>query len=313
MPDAAVFLREVVAAVAKLRPSGDTIRLIGRLLGMGDVTPLVARAEVKAKPTGDLTVSPARESASVAADGPAEFLSINVRRQAGPRQGAQPFPWVVTHPFPPVTSESDERPPVLVPLIRPLWSRAIVSSALATTTAEGEIDMQRVIDLLARQIAIEDIPRLAVPTLRRGAQLLIQTGPAMVPFSRDQEHFLGVVRPVAGRERTEVFDFAGVPTRGVFSADGSLRPYVPPLRRKPVVLLTDLGIGRGGDIVTSSEWLEFGQVVRRAGCPLIAFVPYPPVRWPRELGRAMTIIQWDRMTTVSRVRSSLARGGGGRR
>jgi len=47
--------------------------------------------------------------------------------------------------------------------------------------------------------------------------------------------------------------------------------------------------------------------VRRAGCPLVAFVPYAPRRWPRALRRAMTIVQWDRRTSAVTIRNLVGR------
>jgi hypothetical protein len=68
-----------------------------------------------------------------------------------------------------------------------------------------------------------------------------------------------------------------------------------------VVLLSDLGIGEPVhqfERALPAEWLRFAEQARRAGCPLVAIVPYEPRRWPASLRRLMAIIPWDRRTTA---------------
>lgn len=77
-----------------------------------------------------------------------------------------------------------------------------------------------------------------------------------------------------------------------------------------MLLLTDLGIGRpqlSADPATVEEWLELAAVVRRAGCPLVALVPYGAHRWPAALRDAMTLVEWDRPTSAARVRARVGR------
>ena len=73
-----------------------------------------------------------------------------------------------------------------------------------------------------------------------------------------------------------------------------------------MVLLTDLGIGRPlgwDDWADVAEWQEFAALVRRAQCPLVAFVPYRRARWPTRLIHSIAIVQWDRTTTVAMARN----------
>jgi hypothetical protein len=75
-----------------------------------------------------------------------------------------------------------------------------------------------------------------------------------------------------------------------------------------VLALTDLGIARpmfDADWTDPEDWLELDRVLVRAGSPLIAFVPYPPSRWPPVLAAALTIVQWDRVTSAATVRGLL--------
>ena len=76
-------------------------------------------------------------------------------------------------------------------------------------------------------------------------------------------------------------------------------------------MLTDLGLaGRSSRRfgATEAEWLKFAKLVRGAECPLLALTPYGPVRTPRRLRDAMYVLLWDRVTNVSRVRSTVGHG-----
>lgn len=78
-----------------------------------------------------------------------------------------------------------------------------------------------------------------------------------------------------------------------------------------MLLLTDLGLGGppfSSERATWQKWLEFADVVRKAGCPLVACVPQSPSRWPPELKRVMKIVHWDRPTTAAMVRHLVGRG-----
>lgn len=209
-------------------------------------------------------------------------------------------------PFPPQETAHIE-PPALVPLFRPQWTRGILNASLATRAADGPLDVERVAEMLARRESVERFPTLPSQTMRRGAQLLVDKGRAMMPFSRDQAWLLNEIRDVAGDSLVRVLRFVGSPLRGACDkpAPKPWPQYRPPPPGTPVVLVTDLGISRQSatvaDRADEKEWLEFAGVVERALCPLVAFVPYGQERWPRSLARRMNIVHWDRSTSVATV------------
>jgi hypothetical protein len=108
----------------------------------------------------------------------------------------------------------------------------------------------------------------------------------------------------------QTLKFTGCPS---FGAGAGRRPwprYHPPSPPTPVLVLTDLGIARpalSGVSVQVEEWISFSAFLRSWGCPLVAFVPYPRSRVPLRLVREITVIQWDRMTSVQAVRRALGR------
>jgi hypothetical protein len=222
-----------------------------------------------------------------------------------------PWPVEVKPLAPPIAEDVADAPP-LEPLLVPAWVRGILSAALATPSPDGPLDLERLVDTVARRQPILRLPRQPLPTLRQGVQVLVDTSPAMVPFARDRAWLVAEIRRVVGEDLTQVLRFAACPGRD--AGPGSRRTweaYRPPARGTVVLLLTDLGIGHPpsfADWADEREWLQFVGTVRHAGCPLVALVPYAEARWPRELRDAIAILAWDRRTSVATVRHRVGRG-----
>ena len=207
----------------------------------------------------------------------------------------------------PRQSSSSEFPELpLEPLFVPQWTRGILSAALSTTSEDGPLDIERIVASLALRRYQQSLPRLPQPTLRRGVQLLIDKSDALVPFSRDQRWLQDELLHLVGSDKLEILRFIGSPLRDAGQGPKSTwSKYQPPLAGTVVLLLTDLGIGQpmfSTDAASVSEWLDFAYEIHRAGCPLVAFIPYGPDRWPYQLHKLITMIQWDRKTCVSTVR-----------
>lgn len=193
----------------------------------------------------------------------------------------------------------------------------MLTTALATPAPVGPLDVDRLVERIAHGEAISDLPRLPVPTLERGADVFIDSREGLTPFAADQRRFAAAVVAVLGRDQARVKYFSGCPGRGV--GEGSVldwQPYQPAADGRPVLMLTDLGIGARGicrDRAEVSEWAAFADRLRAAGNPLVAFVPYPPRRWPRRLGRRMLLVHWDRSVGVTAIRRRSASLGAGAR
>lgn len=205
--------------------------------------------------------------------------------------------------------------PSFEPLLVPTWTRALLSAALARRAHDGPLDLERVVELVARGEVTTQLPRLPRPTLARGVQLLIDRGETMLPFLEDQERLEGEVRKVAGLGFDRTIYFEGCPTRRAGPGGKSgWKPY--PTQDTPkggtvLLLLTDLGIGRPlwpGASAGEREWAEFARAMRKRGCPVVALVPYAPARWPAGLQKLMTVIQWDRPTSASLVHARVGKG-----
>lgn len=188
---------------------------------------------------------------------------------------------------------------------------AVLSAAVAIRRPGSEPDLQRLIAAFVRGDRLRELPRLPVGRLDRGIQLLLDLSEAMTPFRDDLADLTQAMERIVGRSRCQVFEFAGDPATAsgwdMAGIDHGWRPE----RGRPVVLATDFGIGAppaARDRAPAATWLRFAGTVRKAGSPLIAFVPLPPARWPVRLARQITLIHWDPRTTAGAVRRLVGAG-----
>ncbi|MEU6354563.1 hypothetical protein ABZ896_35450 [Streptomyces sp. NPDC047072] len=195
--------------------------------------------------------------------------------------------------------------PPYTPLLARSSTVALLEAALSDTARDGDVDIERVVESLARGLPLAFLPRRARRTLRHGVQILVDHGPAMEPFARDQTELCARVRALVGKDKTRELHFAYSPLRGAGTGPAwTWRAYTPPSRGGAVLLLSDCGtIGPPGDPArgTPQEWQRFADAVRRAGARPLALLPVPPGRVPGWLPAVMPALSWDRGTTVGRV------------
>jgi hypothetical protein len=311
----AVSLGDAISALATLRPTDeDTLREILSLVRLSPphttAKPILALREppppsedVETPPS--LVEAPDEASEEIADHSP---LGAEVPSELEMQAGGAENPVTDVPPLP--EDEGSWLPPI-EPLFVPRWVRGIVTAALSVPFPDGPPHVERIVETVARGAAIEEVPRHAVPSLRLGVDLLVDRSARMTPFTKDQAWLELALQRIIGKGRVKLRRFKGNP-RTAFdkprkrSADGRGRPD----RGRPVLALTDLGIGTpmfDPDMSDPSEWLALAHLLRRAGCPLIVFVPYPPSRWPRVLARQLNVVQWDRVTSAAAVRGSIGR------
>jgi hypothetical protein len=215
-------------------------------------------------------------------------------------------------PFPEATGASAAAPPVPEPLFVPAWRRALLRGLMATRDRGGDVDVERVVEGVARGEVLPRLPRLPRTHLGPAAQVLLDTGPSMAPFADDQVALLEDLRRLVPFLEELVFETT--PRKGAGPADAwPLPAYRPPAPGTPVLVVSDLGAARGAGTrrAPESDWLEFSARVRRARCPLVALVPFPVSRVPPALRRGMAVVPWDRSTTTGRLRALLRAAGRG--
>ncbi|MFF4232346.1 hypothetical protein [Streptomyces sp. NPDC001820] len=192
-----------------------------------------------------------------------------------------------------------------VPLLAPRSTAAVLHAALARVAHEGDLDVERAADHLARGLPLHEIPRRPLPTLRYGVQILADISAAMEPFAQDVEGVIDQVRSLVGVARTTVLRFADCPLRGVGTGPrGTWGPYRPPQPGTRILLLSGLGsIGPPFDPhrATEREWRETLLRIRQHGCEAVALVPLPERLWPTWWRSRLHAVVWDRGTTVGRV------------
>jgi len=208
-------------------------------------------------------------------------------------------------PAPRSTPAAEVGAPSHLPLLAPRSTAAVLHAALARVTPEGDLDVERAADHMARGLPLAEIPRRPLPTLRYGVQILADISASMEPFARDVEDVIEQVRSLVGVAGTRVLRFADCPSRGVGAGPrGTWRPYQPPQHGTRVLLLS--GLGRIGPVFdphhgTEREWREILLRIRQHGCDTVALVPLPERLWPAWWQSRLRVVPWDRGTTVGRV------------
>ncbi|UIX30072.1 hypothetical protein [Streptomyces sp. GQFP] len=208
-------------------------------------------------------------------------------------------------PAPRSTPTAEDGTPPHPPLLAPRSTAAVLHAALARVTSEGDLDVERAADHLARGLPLAEIPRRPLPTLRYGVQILADISASMEPFARDVEDVIDQVRSLVGVAGTRVLRFSDCPSRGVGAGPrGTWRPYQPPQHGTRVLLLS--GLGKVGPVFdphrgTEREWREILLRIRQHGCDTVALVPLPERLWPAWWQSRMRVVAWDRGTTVGRV------------
>lgn len=192
------------------------------------------------------------------------------------------------------------------------WTRGILGEALATPREGRTPDILKAVEVIARGDDLARLPMLKVPTIARGCQVLCDVSHGMMPFTKDRREILDAVRSVVGHELVEVYYFEDCPVYGVEREENlEFVPYEPPPPETPVLIISDLGVAESPYSMRRSspgEWLGLLDILRGAGCPVLALAPYPPSRWPASLVGRLRIVQWDRRTTVAAVRHTRERG-----
>ena len=313
----AIWLADLALAIAALDPADDrTVEVIIGLLGIGAApggggpqpegwweNSDEGRASRVQQPAGWDLETGARLGGADRDEEGAEQL--DVLEPIGTVPGGLSRPWELAGDLEAVSERHLWGVRSYEPLFVRTWTRELLASTLALQVPSGRVDERELVGLVTRGRPVTEIPRRPRRSLSLGVQLLVDIGEGMEPFARDQSELIGEIRHVVGSSRVAVLRFRDCPTRG--AGDGpawTWKRYLPPEPGCPVLVLTDLGIG--GPSVHSersrpNEWVALVSRLQRRTSPLIAFVPYGRDRWPDQLRDVLTIVQWDRSTTVAKV------------
>jgi len=195
--------------------------------------------------------------------------------------------------------------------------RGVLGLAASAPSARGEVELDRVLEAVAKGEVLRSIPKRSVWTLARGVTLLIDERAAMEPFREDVRQLQQDARDLVGRELTRIASFWCLPLEALLlesdeSEDGVEVGLEQAITRGATVMcITDLGIGRSpaGDARPSAaQWLALASEVEQQGCRFVALVPYRRARWPKGLEGKVAIIPWSPSTTAGAVAQALRVG-----
>ncbi|MEI8019083.1 MAG: hypothetical protein WCH39_12850 [Schlesneria sp.] len=196
-------------------------------------------------------------------------------------------------------------PTTIEPLFLERWTRALIQEAICTPCPNGVIDIESAIATLSNGKPLALWPKRERRRLHRGVQVLVDCNESMRPYSLDQTQLINRIRDIIGREIVHSIAFVGCPLR-VLKTDGiGEAAYEPPSRGTPVLILTDFGAsaaGIRGRFASIADWQKFLVIVREAGCPIVAFTPYPAKRISILIHQSIAVVKWDRSTTSAIIR-----------
>ncbi|MFD3969926.1 hypothetical protein [Streptomyces cyaneofuscatus] len=322
---AGIWVGDLARALTRLgvdQDDGEKVRRIVALLGLrGSVSgPEPApqwRAPAVPEAEEERSAAPPASPRAPDADAPPENLDSLPSTADGT---AGPLPLLT-----PLAADSDTRPEWRFPalaergdgpaeaepghhsLLPPNSETATLQTVLSRTVPEGEIDTHRLLEEFATGRPLQELPRLPVRTLRFGTQVLVDLGPGMEMFARDQEELVNRITVIVGRHATDVLYFAGSPLNHAGPGAGwTWRPYRPPAAGTRVLILSGFGCnlpGAGPVTTVWQEWQELTALLRRSGCRPAALIPLPPDRFPAPLTSLMPVVSWDRSTTTVQAES----------
>lgn len=315
---------DLLTALAVLHPSDDAARRrIAKLIGFNfpesaatrqttdsipgtPLPPIVLQPGTPPppEPEGPSSQPPARMEVTAEEEVPSLLRRIGNQRRARDWSGIEPLQESVA---------GDAAPPSIEPLFVPRWMRGVLAAAAATRAPRGPLDLAAIVRIISAGTTFRTIPRRPAPAMARAFQLLVDSSETMLPFTDDLTWMVARVLAVAGRDRTRVLGFE---VRKDFVAGTGARfewtPYPAtnaPLPGTAVILLSDLGIGRVPfrPWLPAERWAAMIRTLQKRDATVVAFVPYPPHRWPPQLRGVLPIVHWDPRTTARSVRRIVGR------
>lgn len=219
--------------------------------------------------------------------------------KALPPEPPSPLPsWLATRTLATPAPERLLEPP---PLFAPDRERALLSAICRTQRPEGSVDTERIVDDLSRMHVPRQLPRLGVPSLNGGLQLIVDGSQWMAPFRADVARLLDRLRDVAGHLTEQLV--VDTPPNIRAGEPDEIAPWTPPRQGTAIVIVSDLGRSalQQRRRAPRAGWVSFVTQIRAAGFSPLVLVPgrkssYPDV--DHEL-RHTLLLGWDRGARVA--------------
>jgi hypothetical protein len=292
------------------------LALAAELLGLrhaeAQALPAEAVTGAPAEPAGPPAARsrPRRETAGTVAqaDTPGEALEVVAEALPALERTAPVGTRTLKDLLPRATGMPDRAPEGL---FRTQTREAMLRAVGGTRVAAGELDLERIVALLASREPLSGLPRRWTYTTGGMLQLLVDTGAGMAPYRLDAERLPDELVQAAGPDGLELRWFEDCPVVGedVFLADRlEPEPYRLPHAPARILAVTTFGV-RGGlpaPPAVSGRWSAFAAAAAQAGVPVLALTPLPPRRRPAGLPRELRVVTWDRATDIRAVTHAVA-------
>jgi hypothetical protein len=211
-------------------------------------------------------------------DEPVELIELTAEPPVEPADGGHP-----TVPY---------EPPIPANQLR-----AALTMLLRRDRLSDDIDVDAAVTLVAEQRPLGRVPRLTEQSTVRGASVIADLGPGMLPYLDDVAHFVAAAGQVVGECRLTVAWVQDGATH-----DGrplSLEPERPVLVVSTLSAVSPPAAPPGGQ----ARWLAIADAALAVQADVTALVPHRAHRWPPALRRVMRFVAWDDLADVGRGRA----------
>lgn len=191
-------------------------------------------------------------------------------------------------------------------------ARALVSATVTRKIPGFDLDVPKLIQSLARQKPLTELPVLPRFTVRIGCQLLLDFSEALMPWWEDMQTLIPQFQQVLSEALCPVYEFSQNPLdamRWTETAEISWQP----ISEKPVLIASDLGVTQApiGQRIRPgrNEWLNFIDRCQQQNSPVIILFPLHPQRCPYGLDKLTTLIHWHPATSAAMVKRLIDHSG----
>jgi hypothetical protein len=190
--------------------------------------------------------------------------------------------------------------------------RAALTMLLRRDRLSDDIDVEATVTLVAEQRPLDRPPRLIEQSTVRGATLIADTGPSMLPYLDDVTHFVSEAAQVVGESRLAVHwvQDGALPARpnAVDVTPPGTRPQLCHIDRepeRPVLIVSTLGAVQPPAALPGAQarWQAIADAAQQSGADITALVPHRGHHWPPALRRAIRFVAWDDLADVGRGRA----------
>jgi len=233
--------------------------------------------------------------------GPARGEPIDIAVEPAGRETVATPAWRTTET---VKAPRPEVPNQPEPLFVPTHERALVATAVKTLRPDGGVNVLALVDSVCRRAFPRVLPRLVVPSMHGGLQLIIDRSSWLQPFRGDIVSLARRFRDVAGAAIEELH-VREAPPLMARPGDDEERAWKVPARGTAIVIVTDLGrtARRQGRVAPAEEWRKLLKRPEVAAFDPIVIVPGRPTHYAgltEGLPRVL-VLGWDRTTRLLEI------------